>query len=92
LNSLLDGSISELEKSCTPFSINGKRFNQWYVCIDGIYPKYSRFMRGYKHPLTNREKKFTGRVARSGRAEKILNVLLEFLKAGGNASRDLFIN
>jgi hypothetical protein len=59
LNSLLDGSFCELERSCTPFTISGKRFTQLYVCVDGIYPKYSRFVRGYKHPLTVREKKFT---------------------------------
>jgi hypothetical protein len=58
-NSLLDGSFSELEKSCTPFSISGEKFKQLYVCVDGIYPKYSRFVRGYKHPLTDRGKKFT---------------------------------
>jgi hypothetical protein len=89
LNSLQDGSFSDLEKSCTPFSINGKRLNQLYVCVDGIYPKYSRFVRGYKHPVT-----IGRRNLQSGKkhAEKILNVLLEFFKAGGNACRDLFIN
>jgi Plant transposon protein len=59
LSSLLDGSFIAIEKECVPFEIAGKSFESLYVCVDGIYPKYSRFVRGYKHPITVREKKFT---------------------------------
>jgi hypothetical protein len=60
------------------------------VCVDELYPKYSRFVRGFKHPKTEREKKFTE--WQEARVEKILNVLLVFYKADGSVCRDLSSN
>jgi Plant transposon protein len=59
LSSILDGTFEDLEMSCTPYEISGQYFNSLFVCVDGIYPKYARFVRGYKNPISEREKKFT---------------------------------
>ncbi|MGL5935539.1 MAG: transposase family protein [Cetobacterium sp.] len=59
LGSLLDGSFAELEKSCTPFVIGNQTFKQLYILVDGIYPQFSRFVRGYKEPIGERQSKFT---------------------------------
>ena len=59
LTSLIDGTFAELEKEVTPYEISDELFDQMFVLVDGIYPQYSRFIRGYKHPISEREKKFT---------------------------------
>jgi Plant transposon protein len=62
LNKLTDGSFIELERSTgvVPFSFPGtaREFDKTFLLVDGIYPKYSRFVRGYKEPITPFEEKF----------------------------------
>jgi Plant transposon protein len=61
LRKMTDGSFSTLEKEArvVPFSILGQQFDKLFMLVDGIYPKYARFVRGYKAPILAEEKKFT---------------------------------
>jgi hypothetical protein len=61
LERLLDGSFENTEKEAgvTPFTISDEEFNKCFILVDGIYPQYSRFVRGVKEPLTQAEKRFT---------------------------------
>ena len=61
LESLVDGTFSELEKNCgkAPYEINGNVFHRFFVLVDGIYPTYSRFVKGIQMPLTDEEKRYT---------------------------------
>lgn len=61
LESLVDGSFEELERQAgvVPFSIGEQEFDKLYVLVDGIYTRWSRFIRGFKDPVTKPEKNFT---------------------------------
>jgi hypothetical protein len=56
-----EGSFGALERDSTvvPFSVGGESFERMYVLVDGIYPKYSRFVRGLPQPITEEETRFT---------------------------------
>ena len=63
MDQLLDGSFCDLEKEAgvVPFHLDQEeQFNKLFILVDGIYPKYSRFVRGIKQPITREQKKFTG--------------------------------
>jgi hypothetical protein len=49
----------EAEAAVVPFMIKEEQFNKVFVLVDGIYPLYSRFVRGIKVPATRVEKKYT---------------------------------
>ena len=57
--SLLDGSFEELEQVVSPYKIGDEVFEKLYILVDGIYPRYSRFVKGMKEPVTREEKKLT---------------------------------
>jgi hypothetical protein len=60
LESVIDGSFEALEKEAVaPFKVGEKEFEKMYVLVDGIYPSYSRFVRGFKVPTKRWEQKFT---------------------------------
>jgi hypothetical protein len=61
LESLVDGSFTELEQSSmlVPFEVAGNMFHRLFVLVDGIYPPYSRFVKGIQLPLTDAEKRYT---------------------------------
>jgi hypothetical protein len=61
MDRLLDGTFHELEAEAAvvPFKIKQEQFNKVFVLVDGIYPSYSRFVRGIKVPATREEKKYT---------------------------------
>jgi hypothetical protein len=61
MDRLLDGTFHELEAEAAviPFEIKEEEFNKFFVLVDGIYPSYSRFVRGIKVPATREEKKYT---------------------------------
>ena len=61
LESLIDGSFSKLEKDCRrlPYEVKGEMFDKLFVLVDGIYPPYSRFVKGIQMPLTNEEQRYT---------------------------------
>ena len=60
LGSLIDGSFAKLEECVVPFHIGNESFKEMFVLVDGIYPAYTRFVRGIKSPVTEEEKKYTG--------------------------------
>jgi Plant transposon protein len=59
--SLKNGTFSELEKRAglVPFEIDGEMFTKLFVLVDGIYPTYSRFVKGNSNPILEEEKIFT---------------------------------
>ena len=59
LERLLDGTFQELESCVVPYHVGETILNQMYILVDGIYPAYSRLVKGYKEPVTNQEKAFT---------------------------------
>ena len=59
LASLLDGTFLERESEVVPFTIAGEEFHKTFVLCDGIYPPYSRFVKGFKHPVDDVESKYT---------------------------------
>ena len=60
LESFRDGSFEKLEDEVCPFMIGSSAFRFLYILVDGIYPRWSRFVRGIKEPITRKEKTFTG--------------------------------
>jgi Plant transposon protein len=48
---------TESEAGVVPFKIDDETFQKTYMLVDGIYPKYSRFVGTVKHPITEEEKK-----------------------------------
>ena len=61
LQSLLDGRFEglEAEAGVVPYNIAGSNFSRLFVLVDGIYPKYSRFVRGFKEPTNQAEQYYT---------------------------------
>jgi len=59
LESLVNGSFEEMEKSVVPYKIAGEEFYNMYVLVDGIYPPYSRFVKGFHEPIAPWEQGFT---------------------------------
>ena len=56
---MVSGKMEELEAEAVPFKISTEQFNKVFILVDGIYPEYSRFVKGIKVPVTRREKKFS---------------------------------
>lgn len=59
LERFMDGTFQDIESAVTPFEIAGQSFDQLFILVDGIYPRYSRFVKAIKEPITKREKRFT---------------------------------
>jgi Plant transposon protein len=75
LECLVDGSFKTLEEAAgvVPFDVGGKNFNALFALVDGIYSRYSRFVKGISMPVTAEEIAFLhGR----SRLERILRELL----------------
>ena len=62
LESLVDGSFvrAEAKSEAVPFEVGTEEFHALFILVDGIYPKYSRFVKGMKEPVTTKEKVYTG--------------------------------
>ena len=59
---LTDGTFTETEKESgvAPFDIGEfGSFDQTFMLVDGIYPSWSRFIRGFKEPITVPEARFS---------------------------------
>ena len=58
---IVDGTMHTLEKAAgtVPYIISGEVFDRMFLLVDGIYPRYSRFVPGVKDPLTPDDKSFT---------------------------------
>jgi hypothetical protein len=54
LDRLVDGEFEKVEREsgAIPFLINGQPLYESWITVDGIYPKYSRFVRGIKESVT----------------------------------------
>jgi Plant transposon protein len=50
--------MEELEKHAVPFYIGNKKFNKMYVLVDGVYPKFDRFVLPFPYPVYQAEIKF----------------------------------
>jgi hypothetical protein len=61
MEKLLDETFHQVEADAAviPFLIKEEQFNKVFVLVDGIYPSYSRFVRGIKVPATREEKNYT---------------------------------
>jgi hypothetical protein len=61
LATLVNGNFKKLETEAgtVPFKIQGEEFDQMYILVDGIYPRYSRFVRGITVPVTQEQKTYT---------------------------------
>jgi ribosomal protein L32 len=61
MGKMLDGSLHDLEteSGVVPFMIEEEQFTRVFFLVDGIYPSFSRFVRGIKHPITEKEKRYT---------------------------------
>ena len=63
LDSLVSGRFADLENESgvVPFQIlEGDQFHQMFVTVDGMYPQYSRFVKGFTQPVTQVERNYTG--------------------------------
>ncbi|KAG7350552.1 plant transposon protein [Nitzschia inconspicua] len=58
LRSLTDGVFNELESDVVPYSIGDEIFDKMFVLVDGIYPRYSRFVKTLKQPVSQSEQRF----------------------------------
>jgi Plant transposon protein len=54
LESITNGTFAKLESEAgtVPFVIDSQQFIRMFFLVDGIYPKYSRFVRGFKEAIT----------------------------------------
>ena len=61
LEKLIDGSFAsmEVEAGVVPYTVGPQAFNQMYILVDGIYPRYTRFVHSIKIPGTRDEEKFS---------------------------------
>jgi hypothetical protein len=61
LESLVDGSFMALEEAAgaVQFNVGGENFNALFALFDGIYPRYSRSVKGIPMPLTAQEIAFS---------------------------------
>ena len=61
MKTFLNGDFAALEEDAgvVPFEIDQAQFRQLFLLVDGIYPKYSRFVKGIKDPLSQQEKSFS---------------------------------
>ena len=61
VSGFLDNSFAVIEAASgvIPFEISGQEFNEMYLLADGIYPQYSRFVKGMLAPVTRGEKRLT---------------------------------
>jgi hypothetical protein len=62
LDALTNGTFKKIEKEAqvVPYQVGDKEFDTLFILVDGIYPRYSRFVRGITQPLSDQEKKYTG--------------------------------
>ena len=62
LDRMVDGTFHQLEQEAgvVPFKINGETFDKCFLLVDAVYPKFSRFVKGIKEPITPKEKKYSG--------------------------------
>ena len=62
LDRMTNGTFGQLEEEAgvVPFIVHGEAFRRTYFLVDGIYPRYTRFVKAVREPITDQEKRFTG--------------------------------
>ena len=57
----LDGTFEGVERDAgvVPFRIGSEQFEKMFLLVDGIYPAYSRFVKGISEPTTRGETLYT---------------------------------
>jgi Plant transposon protein len=53
LNQFMDGNFEEIETDAVPYEIAGSQFTRMFLLVDGIYPKFSRFVKTVKEPVSH---------------------------------------
>jgi hypothetical protein len=48
-----------LKRKLVSFKINNEEFKKSFILVDGIYPKYSRFVTPKSEPVLEEERKYT---------------------------------
>ena len=58
---MCNGRLESIEQQSgvVPYKIGSEIFEKCFILVDGIYPEYGRFAKGYKQPITENEKKYT---------------------------------
>jgi Plant transposon protein len=58
---MLDGTLEDVERNAgvVPFQIQNESFDATFLLADGAYPRYSRFVKGIKQPISNRDRDYT---------------------------------
>jgi hypothetical protein len=58
---MLDGEPEEVERKAgvVAFDILQQPFDKTFLLSDGAYPRYSRFVKAIKQPISNRDRKFS---------------------------------
>ena len=63
LDRMTNGSFTRLEKKSkvVPFFVESEvqGFNNTYFLVDGIYPRYTQFVKAFAHPIGEEEQRFT---------------------------------
>ena len=57
----LDGTFAEVERQSgvVPYTMSNEEFMFMYFLVDGIYPRYSRFVKAIRQPILLHYRKFT---------------------------------
>jgi hypothetical protein len=58
LNQFMDGNFENIEADAVPYNIGSQQFTQMFLLVDGIYPKFSRFVKTVKEPATHQQRVF----------------------------------
>lgn len=61
MNSFIHGDfhLREREAGVVPYEINGETFNELFILVDGIYPRYSRFLKSFKEAVEPHKKAYS---------------------------------
>jgi hypothetical protein len=59
LESMLNDTFKNMEELVVPYHIGNEEFKRMFLLVDGIYPKYARFVPGISEPVTEEEKRYT---------------------------------
>ena len=59
LEKMINGTFVDLERPLIPFRIANGEFVRLFLLVDGIYPPWSRFVKGIKEPIFHSEKKYS---------------------------------
>ena len=83
LSSWVDGSFQQKEElaGVVPFYIGEEEFDRLFVLADGIYPRFSRFVKTISQPSTDGEKRFVAwQESKRKDVERVFGVLQQAFK------------